>query len=68
MLADSRMNCRSRIGGKSLFVRSSVVDDNGRLWVEVIIVTFLDAVATVDVAGTEHRSQVTGHKCRTLIY
>ena len=25
----------------------------------MIIVTFLDAVATVDVAGTEHRSQVT---------
>ena len=38
-------------------------DDNGKLWVEMIIVIFLDAVATVDVAGTEHRSQVTsaGH-------
>ena len=33
-------------------------DDNGKLWVEMIIVIFLDAVATVDVAGTEHRSQV----------
>ena len=26
-----------------------VKDDNGKLWVEVIIFTFLDAVATVDV-------------------
>ena len=59
MLADSRINCRIRVGRKSPFVRSSVVDDNGRLWVEVIIVTFLDAVATVGVTGTEHRSQVT---------
>ena len=24
-------------------------DDNGKLWVEVTIVTFLDAIATVDV-------------------
>ena len=59
LLADSRINCRLRVGRKSLFVRSSVVDDNGRLWMKVIIVTFLDAVATVDVAGAEHRSQVT---------
>ena len=59
MLADSRIYYRLRVGRKSLFVRSSVVDDNGRLWVEVITVNFLDAVATVDVTGTEHRSQVT---------
>ena len=59
MLADSRVNCRLRVGRKSLFVRSSVVDDDGLSWVEVIIVTFLDAVATVDVAVVEHRSQVT---------
>ena len=26
-----------------------IKDDNGKLWVEVIIFTFLDAVATVDV-------------------
>ena len=68
MPADSRIICRLRVGRKSLFIRSSAFDDNGRLWVEVIIVTFLDAVATVDVAGTEHRSQVTGHQCRTLLY
>ena len=27
----------------------SIKDDNGKLWVEVIIFTFLDAAATVDV-------------------
>ena len=31
------------------FVYSSQQDDNGKIWVETIIVTFLDAVATVDV-------------------
>ena len=58
MLVDSIINCHSRVGRKSLFVLSSVFDNIGRLWVEVIIVTFLDAEATVDMAGTEHRSQV----------
>ena len=45
------------------FITFHLKDDNGKLWVEMIIVIFLDAVATVDVAGTEHRSQVTsvGH-------
>ena len=38
-------------------------DDNGKLWVEAIIVTSLDAVATVDVAGIQNTwSQVTGHR------
>ena len=44
-------------------------DDNGKLWVEAIIVTSLDAVTTVDVAGIQNTwSQVTGQKCRTLLY
>ena len=35
----------------------SFKDDNGELWVKVIIVTFLDAVATVN---GRYRTQVTG--------
>ena len=51
------------------FITFHLRDDNGKLWVEAIIVTSLDAVATVDVAGIQNIwSQVTGQKCRTLLY
>ena len=42
-----------------------VKDDNGKFWVEMIIVTSLDAVATVDVAGTEHK--ITGHRTKGVV-
>ena len=44
---------------RAQYITFHLRDDNGKLWVEVIIVTSLDAVETVDVAGTEHRS---GHR------
>ena len=50
------------------YITFHLKDDNGKLWVKVIIVAFLEAVATVDEAGTDHRSQVTGQKCRTLLF
>ena len=46
---------------RAQYITFHLRDDNGKLWVEVIIVTSLDAVATVDVAGTEHRS---GHRSK----
>ena len=35
-----------------------IKDDNGKLWVEVIIVTFLDAIATVDVLTPASKNDV----------
>ena len=46
------------IAGKLIIFH--LTDDNGKLWVEMIIVTSLEAVATVDVEGTEH--MITGQK------
>ena len=37
-------------------------DDNGKLWVEMIFVTSLETVVTVDVAGTEH--MITVHRTK----
>jgi len=37
------------LGNEQLFISFYIKDDNGKLWVEVIIFTFSDAVATVDV-------------------
>ena len=56
-------------GSRSLdrrkFIIFNLKDDNGKLWVEMIIVTSLDAVATVDVAGTEH--MITGHRTKGVV-
>ena len=40
-------------------------DANGKLWLKVISATFLDAAATVN---GRYRTQVTGQKCKTLVY
>ena len=42
-----------------------VKDDNGKLWVEMIIVTSLETVVTVDVAGTEH--MITCHRTKGVV-
>ena len=47
------------------FIIFHLKDDNGKLWVEMIIVTSLDAVATVDVTGTEH--MITGHRTKGVV-
>ena len=52
--ATSRGFSGSRSCDRRKLIIFHVKDDNGKLWVEMIIVTSLDAVATVDVAGTEH--------------
>ena len=58
--ATSRGFSGSRSCDRRKLIIFHVKDDNGKLWVEMIIVTSLDAVATVDVAGTEHI--ITGHR------
>ena len=48
----------SRSRDRRKFTIFHLKDDNGKLWVEMIIITSLDAVATVDVYRTrDHRSQ-----------
>ena len=42
-----------------------LTDDNGKFWVKMIIVTSLDAVPTVDVAGTEH--MITGQRTKGVV-
>ena len=51
------------IAGKLIIF--NLTDDNGKLWVEMIIVTSLDAVATVDVEGTEH--MITGQRTKGVV-
>ena len=53
--------CQCKKSRSSLFILNNrkwitfyLKDDNGKLWVKVIIVTFLDAVATVDVLTASH--------------
>ena len=60
--ATSRGFSGSRSCDRRKLIIFHVKDDNGKLWVEMIIVTSLDAVATVDVAGTEH--MITGHRTK----
>ena len=63
--ATSRGFSGSRSRDRRKFIIFHLKDDNGKLWVEIIIVTSLDAVATVDVAGTEH--MITGHRTKGVV-
>ena len=63
--ATSRGFSGSRSCDRRKFIIFHLKDDNGKLWVEMIIVTSLDAVATVDVAGTEH--MITGHRTKGVV-
>ena len=63
--ATSRGFSGSRSLDRRKFIIFHVKDDDGKLWVEMIIVTSLDAVATVDVAGTEH--MITGHRTKGVV-
>ena len=60
--ATSRGFSGSRSHDRRKLIIFHLKDDNGKLWVEMIIVTSLDAVATVDVAGTEHMITCHGTK------
>ena len=51
------------IAGKLIIFH--LTDDNGKLRVEMIIVTSLEAVATVDVEGTEH--MITGQRTKGVV-
>jgi len=44
-----------------------IKDDNGKLWVRVIIFTFLDAVATVDIL-TASNNDVNFVKTQTVLF
>ena len=63
--ATSRGFSGSRSRDRRKFIIFHLKDDNGKLWVEMIIVTSLDAVATVDVAGTEH--MITGQRTKGVV-
>ena len=56
---------RLRSRDRRKFTIFHLKDDNGKFWVEMIIVTSLDAVATVDVVGTEH--MITGHRTKGVV-
>ena len=55
----------SRSRDRRKFIIFHLKEDNDKLWVEMIIVTSLDAMATVDVAGTEH--MITGHRTKGVV-
>ena len=58
-------NTRNRgRAGKERFLH--LKDDNGRLWVEVITIYFLDAVATVDVLTAASKDDVNFFETRTV--
>ena len=63
--ATSRGFSGSRSRDRSKFIIFHLKDDNDKLWLEMIIVTSLDAMATVDVAGTEH--MITGHRAKGVV-
>ena len=63
--ATSRGFSGSRSRDRRKFIIFHLKDDNGKLWVEMIIVTSLDAVATVYVAGTEH--MITCHRTKEVV-
>ena len=67
-----KKNCQCKKSRSSLFILDNIKrrtfhlkDDNGKLWVEVIIVTFLEEVATVDVL-TANNNDVSLVKTRTV--
>ena len=62
--ATSRGFSGSRSRDRRKLIIFHLKDDDGKLWVEMIIVT-LDAVATVDVAGTEH--MITCHRTKEVV-
>ena len=59
------LQSRLRSRDRRKFTIFHLKDDNGKFWVEMIIVTSLDAVATVDVVGTEH--MITGHRTKGVV-
>ena len=63
--ATSRGFSGSRSCDRRKLIIFHVKDDNGKLWVEMIIVTSLEAVATVDVEGTEH--MITGQRTKGVV-
>ena len=63
--ATSRGFSGSRSCDRRKLIIFHVKDDSGKLWVEMIHVTSLDAMATVDVAGTEH--MITGHRTKGVV-